>query len=193
MKMKFINKLFKKWKKHGFTELKDEQTYNTIEKILNKYVMYLRRVNGDEKVYFDDSNQINEVQKIGIEAIKGMLDNKYRVSLRVDDNKVVSNCELYKQKGDYSENINYDLKINNMLIKGINVEITLILVQAELNGKDFTTLIKLDGTSYTYSVFLKDFLDMYNYSENMNVKDINIDAEYIKENKYNTFDYVRKK
>lgn len=191
--MNCIRRLFKKWKNHGFTTLRDEQTYNTVEKILNKYVMYLKRVNGDEKVYSDNSEDINEVQKIGIEAIKGMLDNKYRTSLRVDDNKVISNCELYKQKGDYSENVNYDLKINNMLMKGLNVEITLIMVQAELNGEDFTTLIKLDGTSYTYSIFLNDFLDMYNYSENMNVKDINVDAEYIQENNYNRFEYVRNK
>lgn len=184
---------FKKCKIHGFTPLKDEQTYNTAEKILNKYVMYLKRVNGDEKVYFESSDEINEVKKTGIESIKGMLDKKYRTDLRVDDNKVISNCELYKKKGDYSENVNYDLKINGMLIKSFNVEITLIIIDAELNGKDFTTMIKLDGTNYTYSIFLNDFLKMYNYSENMNPKDINVDAEYIQENNYNKFEFVRKK
>lgn len=152
--------------------------------------MYIKQINGDKKNNINDESQRVNVENEAVEAINGMLDEKYISDFQINNLKIKEEQGKYKVKGDYSENINYKLKINSMLYKSLNREITLILIYAELNNKEFNLLIKLDGTDYTYSIFGQDYIEKYNYSKDMQVQDIMINDDYIKINKYNQYTYV---
>lgn len=138
----------------------------------------------------NDANQRKNIEDEAVEAINEIFDIKYTSDCQISNERIKEAQGKYKLKGDYSENVNYKLNINNMLYKSLNREITVILIYAELNNKDFNLLIKLDGTDYTYSIFGQEYIEKYNYNKDMNVQDIEISDDYIKVNKYNRFTYV---
>lgn len=128
-----------------------------------------------------------ELQKESLEGIKGILDKQYTNEIPVNDNEIVSNMQKYKQKGNYKENVNYNLNIEKMAVKNLQENITIVLVNAKIVNQNFDVIIKLDKANCTYSIFLEDYIDKYNYNENMAEKDININSDNIPENGYNKY------
>lgn len=173
-------------------EVNDYETYYILKNILNKYIVYIQELNGDQ--FIDNSklsmaeNEIKEtLQKEALLGIKGCLDKQYINDGTLDDKKIVLKYETYKQNGTYKESVDYNLDIENIMKADIENNITIAVVKAKMLNKEFNIIIKLDKINSTYSLFLDDYIEKYNYDEDMNKKDININADRIEENGYNKY------
>lgn len=132
-----------------------------------------------------------EIQKEVMEAIEGVLDETYKRDYDNLQKHIVDYYDKYKIVGDYSKNVNYELKIEKLYRKILSEGTSLVLVQAKLNNENFNCVIKEDDTNKTYSIFLEDFMVQNNYNPNMSRNDIKIDYEEIKSNGYNRFVRVK--
>ena len=175
---------------NGFSEVNDYTTYYTVKEIINNYINYMKQINGDQYI---DTSKLNmteeeiafEMQSSGMNAIKGILDTQYIQDLNITDDMIKEEQNKYTQKGDYSEEVNYNLNIDDVSVISIASAIDIALVDARINEEELKLLIKLDKTNNTFSIFLEDFIEKYNYSKEMNKEDININTESIQKNEYN--------
>ncbi len=183
----------------GFYEVKDYETYYTAKRIIEGYIKYIKQINGDELVQVGKEEELSEeelkvkIKDNSITAIKTLLDNQYIEDLGVDDNKIVQAQNKYMQKGDYSQNVNYNIDYNKIFVKDISEQISIILVSAKLNNEELNMIIKIDKFNNTFSIFLDDYITKYGYNENMNEKDINIKSDNIQVNSYNNHANVNMK
>lgn len=173
-----------------FISVDDYRIYYTIKGILNKYILYMKQVNGDTYVNASKLNMTaekleDEMQNDGIKAIKKILDEQYINDLNVTDNQIKNLQYKYVQNGGYTKEVEYNLNIDDVLINGMAPNIKLALINARLNGNDLNLIIKLDTENDTYSIFLEDYISKYNYKKDMNEKDITIGSEQIQKNTYN--------
>lgn len=171
---------------HGFTVIDDYETYYRTKAIINNYIVYVKQVNGDQKIETGKLSETEEeiretLQEQGITAIKNMLDQQYIKEMSINDETLKLEQNKYKQNNDI-----YNLNIKEIFETDIVENISIVLVNAELNNKDLKMIIKLDKLNNTYSIFLKDYMEKFNYNQNMNKKDINISTEPIKANSYNS-------
>lgn len=170
----------------AFSEIKDYETYYKVKAILNKYIVYVKEINGDEKVETGKLNMTedeikNTLEKQGIDAINKMLDEQYIEKMHISDENIKTKQKQY-QKNDE----NYNLNIEDMVKYELDENILIILTDAKLNNKDFNTIIKLDIPNNTYSLFLDDFIEEYKYNKNMSKKDVNISSKNISPNSFNS-------
>ena len=170
----------------AFKEIDDYETYFKVKSILNEYIVYIRQVNGDEKIEIGRIQRTEEearamFQQQGIDAIKKMLAKQYLQEMSINEEKITSKQNKYK-----INNENYNLNINNVYETDLNENTTIILVDAKLNKQELQMLIKLDNNNNTYSIYLDDFIEKYNYNKDMNKKDININTEAIEANSFNS-------
>lgn len=177
-------------------EIGDNNSYYTIKNILNSYIEYIKQLNGDEylevgKLDMSEEDAKKEIQKEVMEAIEGVLDETYKRDYDNLQKHIVDYHDKYKIVGDYSKNVNYELKIEKLYRKILSEGTSLVLVQAKLNNENFNCVIKEDDTNKTYSIFLEDFMVQNNYNPNMSRNDIKIDYEEIKSNGYNRFVRVK--
>lgn len=178
-----------------WSELNDYETYFTIRSIVDKYVSYIQEINGDQyistnKLNMTDEEIKNTLQEEALTSIKEILDKQYTNSIEVKDNDIISNLGQYKQQGNYKVEVNYNLNIETILTKDMENNITIALVNAKIVNKDLNLIIKLDKTNSTYSIFLQDFIEKYNYSKNMKKENINITTTKIEKNNYNEYTKV---
>lgn len=151
----------------------------------------MKQINGDTYIETGKLNMTEEeirtsLQKEGIISIKGILDKQYIEYLSYTDNMIMSEQNKYKQNGNYKKNIIYDLDIEDLVQTFIGEKLTIVLVDSKLNNKDFNMIIKLDSLNNTYSIFLEDYIKKYNYTKDMNKRDININTDSIEINDYNS-------
>lgn len=178
--------------KEEFVEISNSSYFYTIKGIINKFVSYIKQVNGDqyldlEKLKMTEKEATAELQKEGINTIKEILDQQYIDDAQISDENLMKYFSQYKQKGNCKENVYYSLKIEDVLIKDINANVKLVLVKAQLTNKDFNILIKLDNENMTYSIFLEDYITKYNYDKNMKKEDFKINDANIDSNGYNEY------
>lgn len=172
--------------KSGFTQINDYETYYKAKAILNKYIVYVRQINGDEKIETGKLDMTEDeikatLQEQGIKALKELLDKQYLEEMFISDE------ELKLKQNKYENNDEtYNLNIEDIFKMDLDENITIILTNAKLNNEDFKTLIKLDKLNDTYSIFLDDFMEKYDYSKDMSKQDINITTEAIDENSFNS-------
>ena len=170
----------------AFKEIDDYETYYKVKAILNKYIVYVRQINGDEQIEIGKlqmtEEQVREtMQKQGIDAINKMLDKQYFQEITIDEENIMLKFNKYK-----INNENYNLNINNVYEIDLNESITIILVEAELNKQDLNMIVKLDNKNNTFSLYLEDFIEKYNYSKDMNKNQININTYEIEANSFNS-------
>lgn len=186
-KVKQINKAtLKKTFKNGFIQVNDYETYYKTKIILNKYVSFVKQINGDERIETGKLNmteaEVKEtLQKQGIDALKKILDKQYLEDMSINDEQIKSIQNIYNKNDE-----TYNLNIEDVFEIDLNNKITIILTNAQLNNKSFQTLIKLDKLNNTYSIFLEDFIKKYNYNKDMKKQDININTDEIEENSFNS-------
>ena len=175
----------------GFTEIKDHKTYYTIREIINNYIVYMKQINGDEYVDASRLNMTKEelkevMQNDGTTAIKEILDEQYIDDLNITDDQIQKMQNKYMKNGTYSQEVIYNLNVDDVFTYNLTENITIALVDARINDEEFDLLIKLDKENGTYSLFLEDYITKYKYDKNMSKKDINIDNKRIQKNSYNS-------
>lgn len=184
------NNVIQTEKVNTFSEVEDYTTYYTVKEIINNYINYMKQINGDQHIDTSKLNMTQEeiasaMQSNGMNAIKGILDAQYIQDLNVTEDKIKEEQIKYKQKGDYSQEVNYNLNIDDVSVISITSAIDIALVDARIDNKELNLLIKLDKTNNTFSIFLEDFIEKYNYTKEMSKEDINISTDNIEKNDYN--------
>ncbi len=178
--------------KSGFSEVEDYTTYYTIKEIINNYILYMKQINGDqyiekEKLNMSDKEISKALQDEGISAIKEILDKQYIEDMSINDQLIKENANKYKKNGDYSKDIIYDFEIEELERTYFDENISIIIVNSQLNNKELNIIIKLDKLEETYSIFLEDYIKKYNYNKDMNKDDININDSEIEKTEYNSY------
>lgn len=178
-----------------FIQVSDYNIYFTIKNILNNYLLYAKRINGD--VYIDYNNLTEAKEEIekdmkdnGINGIKNILDPLYLSELSITDDDIIKEQQKYTVNGKYEEDVEYILNLNNVFTFNKTESMTIALVYATLNEKDFNVLLKIDLKNNLYSIFWNDYIEKNNYNENMECNNITIDNTELIKNNYNTFKYV---
>ena len=181
--------------KQTFEEVESYDIYYSVKGILNNYITMIKEANGDEYFDFERLEQprnetISELEDDSINSIYNMFDKRYIENCNISEQTIRTLVEQYKQQGDYSENVIYDLKIEKMYVADISTQISFVLVNFSINGIDDSMLIKLDLENSTYSMFGQDYLKDKGYDETTEITNMEIDKNSITSNDYNNFDFV---
>lgn len=171
---------------YAFSQIKDYETYYKIKAILNNYVVYIRQINGEEKIEVGKLGMTEEeaqkaLQDQGLSAVKKILDEQYLEEMSLSDEEIKNQQTKYKNNSE-----TYNLNVEDAFEIDIDKNIKLILTESKLNNVNFPTLIKLDKQNNTYSIFLEDYINKYSYDKNMDRKSINISSKLIEENSFNS-------
>ena len=162
---------------YAFSQIKDYETYYKIKAILNNYIVYIRQINGEEKIEVGKLGMTEEeaqkaLQEQGLSAVKKILDEQYLKEMSLSDEEIKNQQAKYKNNSE-----TYNLNVEDAFEIDIDKNIKLILIESKLNNVKFPTLIKLDKQNNTYSIFLEDYINKYSYDKNMDRKSINISSK----------------
>lgn len=169
--------------------IKDHKTYFMIKNILNTYITYMKQINGDQTIEVGRLQMTEEEIKKsyiegGIKAIYNIIDPQYIQDIGVDNNKIIEKCKKYMKIGNYTENVIYDLDIENIFIKEISEEITIALIYSEINNAEFNIILKIDLKNRTYTMFWSDYIENNNYDQTLEQSGT-INSDNIENNGFN--------
>lgn len=178
-----------------FEEVNSYNIYYTVKGILNNYITMIREANGDEYIDFGRLQQSRDEAIAGlvedsVNSIYNMFDSSYIKENNITEESISTLAQQYRQQGDYSRNVVYDLKINEMYVADISTEMDFILVNFEINSIEDNMLIKLDFVNNTYSMFGKEYLKDKGYNKDTDISEIEINTDSIESNNYNSFNLV---
>lgn len=164
--------------------LDNRNKYFVIEKIVSEITSYIKEINGDMEYNPDvaDEKTVKEAfQREGLQIINYMLDNEYKNSIKNTNDVIIDMARKYKD---------YQNTIDKVYIYDKSASIDIYIVYAYIGEEEFNILIKTDSENNTFSIFLNDYLEKYNYNKNMQTKDIKISENSIEKNDYNQFKYT---
>lgn len=178
-----------------FEEVNSYNIYYTIKGILNNYITMVREANGDEYIDFGRLQQSRDEATAGlvedsVNSIYNMFDRSYIEENNITKESISTLAQQYRQQGDYSRNVVYDLKINEMYVADISTDMDFILVNFAINSIEDNMLIKLDFANNTFSMFGKEYLEDKGYNKDTEISSIEISTNDIESNNYNNFDLV---
>ena len=178
-----------------FKQVENYDIYYTVKGILNNYITMIKEANGDEQIETGKLQQSREeiitiLEEEAIDAIYHMFDEQYVEEVELTEDSIREAVQEYRQQGDYSRNVNYNLRIEEMYEGDITTQIKLILTKFTINDIEENLLIKLDMQNDTYSMFGQEYLNSREYNKDTEIAKIEIDTNSVTSNNYNHFDYV---
>lgn len=178
-----------------FKEVNSYNIYYTVKGILNNYITMIREANGDEYIEFGRLQQSRDEAIAGlvdesVNAIYNMFDSSYIEENNIAEENINTLVQQYRQQGDYSRNVVYDLTINEMYVADISTDMDFILVNFAINSIEDTMLIKIDFVNSTYSIFGKEYLEDKGYNKDTEISNLEISTDSIESNNYNSFNLV---
>ena len=158
--------------------VKNKNKYYAVEKILNTYIYYIKEMKGiiDFQKYNDET-----IIENGVSQLYNILDSEYISEYNIKKSDLQNKIKEYE---------NYDLNIEEMYLFEKSSAINLYIVYADLGEDNVKLLVKTDSQNMTFSVFLEDYIEKYNYRPNMKVQDIKISDNNIEKNNDNQYKYV---
>ena len=159
-------------------KVKNKNKYYAVEKILNTYIYYIKEMKGiiDFQKYNDET-----IIENGVSQLYNILDSEYISEYNIKKSDLQNKIKEYE---------NYDLNIEEMYLFEKSSAINLYIVYADLGEDNVKLLVKTDSQNMTFSVFLEDYIEKYNYRPNMKVQDIKISDNNIEKNNDNQYKYV---
>lgn len=178
-----------------FKQVDNYNIYYTVKGILNNYITMIREANGDEYIEFGRLQQSRDEAIAGlvdesVNAIYNMFDSSYIEENNITEENINTLVQQYRQQGDYSRNVVYDLTINEMYVADISTDMDFILVNFAINSIEGTMLIKIDFVNSTYSIFGKEYLEDKGYNKDTEISNLEISTDSIESNNYNSFNLV---
>lgn len=178
-----------------FKTVTDYNMYYSVKNILNNYVVNIKEYNGDTSIPFEKiGNKEETIKKINNEVIDifyNTLNKDYLEMFNVSRDDIKKKIEKYKIKGNYKEDIDYDLKIKEMHEAKISSNISTILVSFQINNKEEEKiLLKLDLNNNTYNAYGRDYIEQKKYNESAHILESDINDDSIENNNYNSFNYI---
>lgn len=158
--------------------VKNKNKYYAVEKILNTYIYYIKEMKGiiDFQKYNDET-----IIENGLSQLYNILDSEYISEYNIKKSELQNKIKEYE---------NYDLNIKEMYSYEKNSAINIYIVYANLGEDNLQLLVKTDSQNMTFSVFLEDYMEKYNYKPNMKTQDIKISDNNIEKNNDNQYKYV---
>lgn len=178
-----------------FKQVDNYNIYYTVKGILNNYITMIREANGDEYIEFGRLQQSRDEAIAGlvdesVNVIYNMFDSSYIEENNITEENINTLVQQYRQQGDYSRNVVYDLTINEMYVADISTDMDFILVNFAINSIEDTMLIKIDFVNSTYSIFGKEYLEDKGYNKDTEISNLEISTDSIESNNYNSFNLV---
>lgn len=164
--------------------LDNKNKYFVVEKIVSEITSYIKETNGDmeyDTTLIEEETAKAAFQKEGVQIINYMLDNEYKNSMKSTDDIIINMAKKYT---------NYQSIIDKVYIYDKSANIDIYIAYAFIGSEEFNIIIKTDSENNTFSIFLNDYLEKYNYSKNMQTKNIKISESNIEKNDYNQFKYI---
>lgn len=164
--------------------LDNKNKYFTIEKIISEITSYIKETNRDMEYNPDAADEKTikeEFQKEGLKIINYILDNEYKNSMKSTDDIIINMAKKYKD---------YQSIIDKVYVYDKSANIDIYIVYAFIGNEEFNIMIKTDSENNTFSIFLNDYLEKYNYNKDMKTRDIKISENSIEKNSYNQFKYT---
>ena len=178
-------------------KLNNHRMYYTISNITKKYINSIKVLNGDGYI---DKSRLNtsleeekkSLNKYEYKKISSMLDERYYDIMNITENDIIRKISKFKVYGDYNhENVVYDIIIDNIYTYEMTMDIELYFVNFSVNNIQDKIIIKLDNKNKTFSIFLEDYMDKFEYSKDMSKDNIEIPDTEIEINNYNKFTYAQ--
>ena len=165
----------------------DYGIYFSVNNILNDYIKYFEYINGDVSVdigrmQISEAELKKQMNETGIKAITANFDEQYTKEQTVNEQKIKSYVEKYKNSKGNSE---YKINIKEVYYAYIDDDHSLILVYSEINNNEFDCMIKTDWRNGYYSIFWDDYLEKNNYKKDR-TEEVNLSSN-IKNGEYNKF------
>jgi hypothetical protein len=163
--------------------LNNKNKYFVVESILSSIVNCIEEINGDTEYdtsIIEEDEAMQAFLEEGINIMNNMLDSQYKEKMNTTDESIIKIANRYSD---------YDCIINKIYVCDIDINIDIFIVDAYLGEKELNVIIKTDSETNTFSIFLEDFIEKYNYDKNMKIEDINIENTSIEQNEYNQFKY----
>ena len=179
-----------------FENIVDKNDYFAIKNIINKYLSCIQNINGDVYINMDIQERtkeevINRIRQEAVEKVKDMLDTSYIEEFNITSNTIIKESEKYAKSGNYEENnVDYNLDIDSIYVAKMSEDYSIYLVSYKINNIQLQMIIKVDFNNSTYSLYLQDYINKYDYSHIMNKDDIKMSNNKIIENDNNIFNYV---
>ena len=174
-----------------FYSINDNQDYFIVKNIVDRYLMYLRNLNGDSFINEKNLKISREDEKSfkinnGLSFFDKTIDLEQKNEIDLFDNYIIDNAEKYKKQGDYkNSNVVYNYIIEKMY-KGVYTNIiNLYLLEAKIDNNSLELLIKYDTQNNTFTLFLSEYIEKNNYNKNITRKKIGINTDRIEDNEYN--------
>ena len=164
--------------KKVFKKVSLPNKYYAVKNILNRYVNYLKEANG---VLEEGQDNIVESKEQAIKKMLDILDKQY-----IDEFKIKKEL-LQKKIANFD---NYILDIDEMYVYELSSNINAFLVYATIDNKQNNFIVKTDSRNLTFSIYLQDYIDKYNYAVEMNDDDFEIKEDLPEKNDNNTFKFV---
>ena len=114
---------------YTFSQIKDYETYYKIKAILNNYIVYIRQINGEEKIEVGKLGMTEEeaqkaLQDQGLSAVKKILDEQYLEEMSLSDEEIKNQQTKYKNNSE-----TYNLNVEDAFEIDIDKNIKLILTE----------------------------------------------------------------
>lgn len=169
-----------------FRKLDNEYNiYFTVKNILNTYIAYFEKINGD--VAFDigriqmSSDEIKKTfREEGLTAVKSLFDFQYDEKTKTNEQLIIEQIKKYK---NVNGNLEYTKKIDEIYMCNIDENNLLLLIYTKINNVPFNCMLKLDVENERYSIFWEDFMKKNNYTKDRE-DETTIDKN-IEKNNYN--------
>lgn len=170
-----------------FKKVDDYSIYFSTKNILNDYISYFEKINGDVeyekgRIQLSDEEINNQRYESGIKAITQTFDDQYKEEETYNEEKIKDFVEKYKNTSGKSKYVLYVREIYKVTIESNRIA---VLVYSKVNDKDFNCMIKIDWENKIYSVFWDDYLEANNYTKDR-TEEIDINAD-IEKGDFNTF------
>lgn len=166
----------------------NKNKYFAVENILKTYFLYINYLDINmeelEIVLTDDLNEkelIEEYKRVGIKALKEMLDKSYLKEFNITDDKIYTNLKEYS---------NESIEINEMYMieKTANINLFYVFATTTNSKEEFNIMVKTDSINETFSIFPSEYMEKHGYNDINNV--VEIDTNNLEKSTYNTFRYV---
>ncbi|MBQ3475763.1 MAG: hypothetical protein IJH76_03095 [Clostridia bacterium] len=145
-----------------------DEEYYSIRDCINNYYKYIKS--------FEQENT---------KSIINLLEKQYIQEFNINENNL-------KNIISYNYNINYI--INDMYVYDLNDEIAIYVVLGKelnnTNSKLNNFIVKVDRKNNTFSLFLNNYFEKYNYTTASNIKTDLISKDYIEKNSNNGFEFL---
>ena len=142
-------------------------------------------------ISFDKYEERNQEEMIndGRTSLKNILAKQYIEDMNINDDGIIKRAEEVKNVERYSsvEESLYSIFIEKIYRIYLSDTQALYIVDFQFHNQKNKIFIKVEYINNTFEIYLKDYLEKYNYTNETKGEELNISKDEIKNNENNVF------